>query len=165
MPTRFELLGRPHCLEEKGRVEASFETAWGTLGSNPDITQLGDLNLNLVWDQEPMSFIRQGVAAGIGQDGKPSIVMVGVMGGREQSLFVPLIHLDPRQMVVGTPMDLDLRGPLRGTLLYRGAATGGRFTPAGFMVNGQLTFDAFEAREGAPVRGRLSSAVMGWAPQ
>ena len=56
------------CIEEKGTIDATFETTWGTMKDGVDLFQTGSVDLTVVWEGNVIPFQATGVTAGVGED-------------------------------------------------------------------------------------------------
>lgn len=156
---------RPYCLAEKGSIEATFETEWGTIGGGSDISREGSLDIDMNWEGGPTRFVRSGVGAGYNEDsGDPLLVIVGILDERNGAMFIPYVSLKPDQIRLGEPMPFGGRLGGGGAVLYRDNNIG-RMVQAGFMNEAEVIFDEFGVRDGDAVTGSLSTSLWSWEEQ
>ena len=168
LPAQNDMLEPAFCLEHKGEIDARFETTWASLGTNPNITELGELDWTMQWEGAAMRFASEGVAAGYNDQNKPMLVLLGILDPSEPSMFIPYLGFDPDRVRTGERIPIKAMGQrsranqAEGGLLYRGNVSRGQIVPAGSMSGGFLTFEEFEKRPGAPVVGRFQTDIYGW---
>jgi hypothetical protein len=169
LPGENQQLEPAFCLEKKGEIDAQFTTTWESLGTNPDITRLGELDWSMEWENQRMPFVNDGVAAGYNDQNVPMLVLVGIF--EDESMFIPYLSFDPDAVREGQEMPINVMGQrgteaeATGAVLYRGRITGGQIVPAGSMSGGHVVFDRFENRRGGAVRGRMITDLYGWEDQ
>lgn len=153
-------IGEISCIEEKGFLEVTFETTWGTVGEGVDLTEEGEVDIEMTWDGWNATFVKSGVGAGFSDEGAPILVMAGLIDPAQGSMILPYIQFDPAVAETGQPMEIGGESA-GGAVLYRDNSIG-YFVQAGFLSGGDVTFDEFGLQKGDVVSGTLSTTIYAW---
>jgi spore coat protein CotH len=148
------------CLSELGAIDAVFSTTWGSLETSADITQEGTLDWTMTWGGWEIDFYQAGVVAGL-SEGTPLLAIAGVIDPDAGSLVIPYVVFDPDQIELDQPIPVDWN-QASGAVLYTDNSLGGELYEIGWLGEGTLEFEAFEATDGAEIIGKLSSPIWGW---
>jgi hypothetical protein len=155
-------LGEISCLVEKGHFNAEFDTNWGTLTKDVDITQTGAVDIDMTWGDWQATFAAAGVVAGLGEEAQPMLVFAGLIDPAEGSLVLPYFSFDPSRVQPEEPLIIGSGGSVSGAVLYTDASMDGEFVQAGFLSGGTLTFDSFGTSPDARVAGEVRTTILGW---
>lgn len=157
----------PFCMIEQGTIGANFETTWGSIDDGPDLTQVGTVELEIMTDDGPVVPVRAGVVAGLSEGRDPILAIIALIDPPTGTILIWYIGTDPDVVRIGEPITIGAFGSApdaglrtEGGVLFTNNETQ-QLIPAGFM-QGELTFTAFGAEDGAEVRGTLSSVVLNW---
>ena len=148
------------CIEEKGTIDATFETTWGTMKDGVDLFQTGSVDLTVVWEGNVIPFQATGVTAGVGEDGEPAIALGGLINPYENQMIIPYLVFDPNAAREDEP--LRLGETAEGALFYSDNSMNNIFVQAGFLGDGALAFDRFGTQDGDTVSGSVSARVYAW---
>jgi hypothetical protein len=150
-----ELRGDP-CLVELGSLSASFETTWGSYGTQPwDGYGSGSLGFSWAGADYPVETL--GAVAGEAHGEGMLLVLGRLEWGSLIALLwsFPLEHLEDG---VSYPMDWS-HG--EAYLYYDEGGTGGGFAVAGYLGNGPVGFEQASAVPGAAVVGSADLLIYG----
>ncbi|MBM74890.1 MAG: hypothetical protein CMK59_05780 [Proteobacteria bacterium] len=162
MPFISQEIEAPFCLVKTGSIEAEFETSWGTL-NEPDLTQEGEVDLDLTWGGYPV--LPQASGAGIGpeefDDNYSVLVLASLLDSSNGSYIFPYVVYPANLGHEGASIDLDgIR--TEGAMLYTDASLGYEPVQAGLLYGGTLNFDSYDNTSGGTVSGQLSTGLYYW---
>lgn len=144
------------CMSEIGTLNAEFSTTWGSLNTAPDITVVGDLDMEMVWDDYKMVFTQQGVAVGT-DDGQPLLVLAAIPDYDSSALLLPYFVFDKEQMVDGAQLSVG-----SGAILYTDSSLHGYLVTAGYMGDGAVSIETGSTGSGDLVQGTITATIYGW---
>ncbi len=147
------------CLSRGGKLEATFETTWGSLAWG-NLALSGTTEMTLTWGEDEVPFVQTGVGAGQ-DDGADLLVFYGMIDESAGSYVIPYISFEPNSIEVGEELELDHR-EIGGAILYTDNERGGELVTASYLFGGELIFDAFGVSEGDRISGTLNSPMYMW---
>ena len=149
------------CLVQRGEVDATFTTTWGSLGSS-NIWSEGTAELHISIDGTEIPLSLQAAVAGplTGDGNADAAVMVLGLYGKDMVL-APYVILDDALLSGPTTVPIDWNHSTG----YLGIAQGGGdLVPNAYLYNGQLVLDQSGTGPGATLRGRMTAELWGGAP-
>ena len=150
-----ELRGNP-CLVEVGTMGASFETTWGSYGTQ-DWRGYGSGSMDFSLDGTDYEIELLGALAGMPHDEATLLVVGQVEWG---GLLAMLVTFPEEQLVDGSSSTVDWSQG-QAYLYYDETGTGTAFAVAGYLGNGPMVFEQAGASAGDRVRGSLDLNVYG----
>ena len=136
------------CTVPAGRVTGRFETTWGSWPTD-DTFASGTGVLEGSFRDAPLETSAVGGAAGLDSDGGPLLLIPARLV--DQRLVYLYVAFDPTQLVGGELSITDVQACTYN--LYDPQTRDS--TRLASCLDGTLTFDAIEPRNGAPVAGRF----------
>lgn len=155
-PSWDEPLNGDPCLVEVGSVLASFETTWGSYGSQ-HWTDFGGGSMGFTYNGTDYGVDLLGVLAGE-PHGEPTLLVIGEVefGG----LLAVLVSFPSELLVDGSSSLVDWSQG-QAYLYYDESGTGDGFAVAGYLGNGPMVFDQAGSGTGDPLAGSLELLVYG----
>ena len=152
----------PVLLARDGTIQASFETTWGTSGSeNPFEEGSADISIEMP-DWNP-TFLNSGATAGFtAEEGQANSSLLLAGYSEDNILLYPYLEFDHLLAVEGS-LSID-QVTTYGSLYYTTEELGYSPVFAGYMYGGRVDFERFEATEGEVIRGTLSTSIYNWQP-
>lgn len=156
-PTWDEPLAGYPCLDIRGRLDAAFETTWGTIGApNPLTTGSGTMTLTLTIDGIPTVLSPVGATSGLDPNppaGQTATAMIQIFGVRVSDGHIIVISTStPPLIFVPRIADLGFFDSFGVAYDYDPAtSTAGVI---GFML-GELALEQASTTGGAPIRGSV----------
>ena len=149
----------PYCLEEKGFVEATFETTWGSNSSN-DLLGSGSIEMTMDYDGE-VYFTNTGVMAGPYEEDESydELIIGGELDPNNSAMFVPYINYPSELSSEGSTIDVD---DAFGRIYYTDDS--GYFFEIATLSGGTLQWESMQRTEGETVTGTLRSPIFAWEP-
>ncbi len=157
-PWEFPLKKSPF-MEENGKVEAKFSTAWRNEPvANPMTNGMAQVSLTI--DGQKLPQLLQGVVAGPNQRnrgaGQPTIALIGI-NPIANKLTLVIAIVEEEFFKAGAPIGVD--GYRVMGIVLEGPAAGGEPKLTG-LIEGKLTLDAVGMKEGDKVEGSLAGRVV-----
>ncbi len=161
------------CLQDKGSVEATFDTTWGTVdienlfetGTGSMTVTLHDAALNGTFSP-PIVGAKMGVSDAPDSQGRATLVLAGRFP--DTSLVVVWLETDPSLVPTVSPgspeqavvLPIDWVATSAQVLYLPPGAT--QPIPLGLIIPGTLTFTEASQADGEPVRGSLTGSLLSW---
>lgn len=153
----------PHCMVEKGTIEADFSTSWANTPVE-DLETLyaaGTADMRLSWDGYDIPFTAFGSFAGPVEEAEDygNVVVGGFFEGEEGPAHVlSVFYFEIESLDDGLEVDLDWGG---GSLLYIDSTTP-EPVEMGEFWGGSARFDSASPLEGSAVTGSLFAGIYTW---
>ena len=149
----------PYCLEDKGFVEATFETTWGS-NSSDDLLGSGSIQMTMDYDGD-VYFTNTGVIAGPYEEDESYDVLIirGELNPSNSAMLIPYINYASELSSTDSVIDIDT---VFGRIYY--TDNSGYFYEIATLHGGSLQWDNMTGIEGETVSGVLSSRIYAWEP-